>query len=89
MEMGLLIAVVYIGGWITTLGILRSRVGLSWGDGMGFSDAVVNLPWVGLSLVKMWGWPVVLAWWLIVGRPESAWHIAEWSGGSPRIRRVG
>lgn len=86
--MAILLALVYLGGWLGTVVVDRYRIGLTQRGTVSLETAVTSLPWAVTTIGKMLVWPLVLVVWLARGRPASPWKVSHTRSGGLRVRRV-
>ncbi|GDY33027.1 hypothetical protein [Gandjariella thermophila] len=92
---GTVLGLVYLAGIVTSglvylqragFGELKSREGVDWREFL-----LPNIPYFALTLAKMFVWPAVLLFWLVMKMPRSPWRAITDDHGRAvrRVTRVG
>lgn len=80
-----------IGYWVgvfVATAVLYVRVGFDRTDADWRQFLIPNLPWFGLRLLQIIGWPFTLAYWAITGFPKSPWKAIEQDQQGRPVRRI-
>jgi ABC-type dipeptide/oligopeptide/nickel transport system permease component len=85
----IVIALIWFIGMVVTVGVGRSRIGMTQRGTLPIELILRSLPWFLTTMVVIAFWPVVLALWLVRGRPPTPWELVK----SPRdngliVRRI-
>ncbi|MEU4252936.1 hypothetical protein AB0F15_36600 [Amycolatopsis sp. NPDC026612] len=85
--MGTAFALGYLVGMLATVGVGRSRAGISQRGRLSLFTIFGSLPWFLTQMASMFAWPAVLGVWLARGRPGSPWQAVTTGGGGVLVRR--
>jgi hypothetical protein len=82
------LSILYLLGFIGTVGVTRRRAGLSQIGTLSVSDIALSFRWFVTTLGKMIVWPIVLVVWLVQSKPASPWRAVTDARGRLRVVRV-
>lgn len=85
--MGAVFGITYFIGMIASVGVGRSRAGISQRGRLSLLTILRSLPWFASQMASMFVWPAFLGMWLARGRPESPWRAMNTGDGTVIIRR--
>jgi hypothetical protein len=85
--MGVAIAISYLVGMLTSVGVGRSRAGISQRGRLSALTILGSLPWFLAQMASMFVWPIFLCVWLARGRPQSPWKAFDTIDGTVLVRR--
>lgn len=79
----------YLIGMLVSVGVGRSRAGISQRGRLSLFTIFGSLPWFMTQMASMLAWPAFLCLWLARGRPDSPWRAVTTVDGSVLVRRRG
>lgn len=85
--MGLALTAIYLIGMLTSVGVGRSRAGISQGGKLSMLTVLGSMPWFLNQMASLVFWPAFLGVWLARGRPKTPWRAITTGNGTVLIQR--